>query len=145
MEPPLSPSLLFSFGLLFTVFPYFVESQSSNISPPPPPPPTPPPPPVPPPPSPSPPPPPPSSSPPPVPSRPSPPPAEHHHNRTNHHRWRRPPQHSHNHKVNTGQKLGLLFIGIAIILQFGVAGFLVLKRRQLLKANGKYETCSSSS
>ncbi|XP_039017532.1 acrosin-like [Hibiscus syriacus] len=114
MEPPLLPSLLLSFGLFFTVFPYFVESQSSNISPPPP----------------SSVPPPPSSppSPPPVPYRPSPPPAEHHHHRTNHHRWRRPPQPSHDHKVNTGQRLGLLFIGIAIILQFGVAGFLVLKR-----------------
>ncbi|KAH1066336.1 hypothetical protein J1N35_031323 [Gossypium stocksii] len=156
MEPPLSRLVILSFGLLFTVFACFVESQPSNVSPPPPPsvppPPPPPPPPqsVPPPPPSVSPPPPPSPSPPLAPSRPPPRPAGHHRNHT-HHPRRRPPQHSQNHKpstgnkLNTGKKLGLLFIGIVIILQFGVAGFLVFKRRQLLKVNGTYETCSSSS
>ncbi|TYI27025.1 hypothetical protein ES332_A05G151100v1 [Gossypium tomentosum] len=160
MEPPLSRLVILSFGLLFTVFACFVESQPSNVSAPPPPsvPPPPPPPPHPPPqsvPQPPPPvfppsPPPPSPSPPLAPSRPPPPPADHHRNHT-HHPRRRPPQYSQNHKpstankLNTGKKLGLLFIGIVIILQFGVAGFLVFKRRQLLKVNGTYETCSSSS
>ncbi|XWS18820.1 hypothetical protein CRYUN_Cryun32bG0077900 [Craigia yunnanensis] len=147
MEPPLSRLVLFSFGLLFTIFADFVESQSSNTSPPPPSPVPPPPPPPPPPPrSPSPPPPPPSPSPPapsppPSPLRPPPPP-KHHKNQTNHHR-RRPPPYTHNHKLNTGKKLGLLFIGIVIILQIGAVAFLVFKRRQLLKVKGTYETCSS--
>ncbi|TYJ34144.1 hypothetical protein E1A91_A05G149000v1 [Gossypium mustelinum] len=145
MEPPLSRLVILSFGLLFTVFACFVESQPSNVSAPPPPSVPPPPPPV------FPPsPPPPSPSPPLAPSSPPPPPADHHRNHT-HHPRRRPPQYSQNHKpstankLNTGKKLGLLFIGIVIILQFGVAGFLVFKRRQLLKVNGTYETCSSSS
>ncbi|KAL9247266.1 hypothetical protein vseg_020715 [Gypsophila vaccaria] len=35
--------------------------------------------------------------------------------------------------LNSGQKIGLLFAGIVLILQIGVAGFLVFKRRQLFK------------
>ncbi|XP_062087807.1 vegetative cell wall protein gp1-like [Humulus lupulus] len=48
----------------------------------------------------------------------------------------------HEHKINAGKKIGLLFSGIAAILQIGVISFLVFKRRQLLKVNGRYETCS---
>ncbi|XP_022777229.1 uncharacterized histidine-rich protein DDB_G0274557-like, partial [Durio zibethinus] len=72
---------------------------------------------------------------------------KHHENTTNDNRWRPrpPPSHSHNYKLNTGKKLGLLFVGIVISLQIGVVGLLVFKRRQLLKVKGTYETCSSSS
>jgi len=35
--------------------------------------------------------------------------------------------------LNMGKKLGLLFAGIALILQIGVVGFLAFQRRQLLK------------
>ncbi|KAL9235495.1 hypothetical protein vseg_010250 [Gypsophila vaccaria] len=35
--------------------------------------------------------------------------------------------------LNPGQKIGLLFAGIVVILQIGVVGFLGFKRRQLLK------------
>nr|XP_024935273.2 formin-like protein 14 [Ziziphus jujuba var. spinosa]XP_024935279.2 formin-like protein 14 [Ziziphus jujuba var. spinosa] len=45
-------------------------------------------------------------------------------------------------KINSGKKIGLLFAGIAAILQIGVVGFLVFKRRQLLKVKNRYETCS---
>ncbi|KAF2300974.1 hypothetical protein GH714_018781 [Hevea brasiliensis] len=47
------------------------------------------------------------------------------------------------HAMNTGQKIGLFFVGIAVILQIGVVGFLVFKRRQLLRIQDRYETCSS--
>ncbi|XWS12141.1 hypothetical protein CRYUN_Cryun37aG0064400 [Craigia yunnanensis] len=145
MEPPLLRFVLLSFSLLFIIFADFVESQSSNRSPPPPSPVAPPPPS---PPSPSPPPPPPPAHSPSSSHFRPPPPPKHHKNQTNHHRRRPPPSHpphSHNHKLNTGKKLGLLFIGIFIILQIGVVGFLVFKRRQLLKVKGTYESCSSSS
>lgn len=45
-------------------------------------------------------------------------------------------------KINVGKKIGLLFSGIAAILQIGVISFLVFKRRQLLKVTNRYETCS---
>ncbi|OMO70648.1 putative actin binding protein [Corchorus capsularis] len=141
MEPPLSRLLLLSLGILLTIFADLAESQSPDRSPPPPPPS------------------PPSRSPPPPgsPSRPSPPhrsppsrrppppPSKYHRNGTSRHRPPPPPPHSNAHKLNIGKKIGLLFIGIAIILQIGVVGFLVFKRRQLLKVKGAYETCSSSS
>jgi len=46
-------------------------------------------------------------------------------------------------KMNAGKKVGLLFAGIAAIMQVGVVGFLVVKRRQLLKNDeDRYENCS---
>ncbi|OMO66127.1 putative actin binding protein [Corchorus olitorius] len=139
MEPPLSRLLLLSLGILLIIFADLAESQSPDRSPPPPPPPS----------RPLPPPKSPSRSPPPhrpPPSRrPPPPPSKHHRNGTSRHRPPPPPPHSNAHKLNIGKKIGLLFIGIAIILQIGVVGFLVFKRRQLLKVKGAYETCSSSS
>jgi hypothetical protein len=54
-----------------------------------------------------------------------------------------PPPPSKNHPMNSGKKIGLLFVGIAAILQIGVVGFLAYKRRQLLKINDRYEACSS--
>lgn len=45
--------------------------------------------------------------------------------------------------LNTGKKIGLLFAGVAAILQIGVVGFLVFKRRQLLKINDGYDNYSS--
>uniref|UniRef100_A0A803NY99 Uncharacterized protein n=1 Tax=Cannabis sativa TaxID=3483 RepID=A0A803NY99_CANSA len=53
-----------------------------------------------------------------------------------------PPPPPHEHKINAGKKIGLLFSGIAAILQIGVISFLVFKRRQLLKVNDRYEACS---
>ncbi|KAE7999049.1 hypothetical protein FH972_003533 [Carpinus fangiana] len=129
--------------------------------PPPPPPPTPPPPSPPPPPPPSPPLPPPPSPPPPPPSPPhsvsppphsgSPPPLAHHlgtpppHHRSNgqadnryNHRREEPPFPHSKQGINTGKKVGLFFVGIAAILQIGVVGFLVFKRRQLLKLKDRY-------
>ncbi|KAF5466374.1 hypothetical protein F2P56_016302 [Juglans regia] len=44
--------------------------------------------------------------------------------------------------INKGKKIGLLFVGIAAILQIGVVGFLAFKRRQLLKLRDSYETSS---
>ncbi|CAL0308689.1 unnamed protein product [Lupinus luteus] len=44
------------------------------------------------------------------------------------------------HRMNAGKKVGLLFIGIAAMMQIGMAGFLVFKRKQLLKSNDTYET-----
>ncbi|KAG2728665.1 hypothetical protein I3843_01G210500 [Carya illinoinensis] len=44
--------------------------------------------------------------------------------------------------INTGKKIGLLFVVIAAILQIGVVGFLAFKRRQLLKLRDSYETSS---
>ncbi|XVE51867.1 hypothetical protein DITRI_Ditri02bG0075600 [Diplodiscus trichospermus] len=147
MERPLSRLVLLFFGLLFTIFADFVESQSSDTSPHPtsplrsspphqspqplpsqrPPPQTPA-----------------SSSPRSPPPRHSTPPAKHRKNTTSTPR-RRPPPQSHDHKLNRGEKIGLLFIGIVIILQICVVGFLVFKRRQLLKVKSSYETYSSSS
>ncbi|KAL9460786.1 hypothetical protein AB3S75_003901 [Citrus x aurantiifolia] len=78
--------------------------------------------------------------------RPTPPPSP---NRVNNkssdnasHR-RPPPQNKHRHSINTGKKIGLLFAGVAAILQIGVVGFLVFKRRQLLKINDRYDNYSS--
>lgn len=72
------------------------------------------------------------------------PPPSHNHNhsiRPNHdkHTYRRPPPPppSSAHQMNGGKKIGLLFAGIAGIMQIGVAGFLVFKRRQLLKTKDK--------
>ncbi|XP_059639418.1 pollen-specific leucine-rich repeat extensin-like protein 2 [Cornus florida] len=118
---------------------------SPSLSPPPPPTPTPPPPP--------PPPPPPSSPPPPLFSPPplSPPPPT---IRTRgiplpENRTRSPPHLHKRHnnttqdyigptseqKLNIGKKIGLMFVGVAAILQVCVVVFLGIKRRQLLKAN----------
>uniref|UniRef100_A0A2P2QLC1 Uncharacterized protein n=1 Tax=Rhizophora mucronata TaxID=61149 RepID=A0A2P2QLC1_RHIMU len=47
------------------------------------------------------------------------------------------------HKMNTGKKIGLLFVGIAAILQIVVVGYLVFKRKQLLKLKDGYENCHS--
>ncbi|XP_059457951.1 leucine-rich repeat extensin-like protein 3 [Corylus avellana] len=121
-------------------------------SPPPPPPPPPPSPPLPPPPSP--PPPPPHSGSPPPPSPPhsgSPHPLLHHlgspppHHRSNgqadnrsKHRREESPFPPSKQGINTGKKVGLFFVGIAAILQIGVVGFLVFKRRQLLKLKDRY-------
>jgi hypothetical protein len=45
--------------------------------------------------------------------------------------------------MNAGQKVGLLFVGIAAIIQVGFVGFLIIKRRQLLKnTDDRYENCS---
>ncbi|CAL9009722.1 unnamed protein product [Prunus brigantina] len=60
---------------------------------------------------------------------------------TNNRRPRPPPPHP-GHKYNAGKKIGLLFVGMAAILQIGVIGFLVFKRRQLLRVKDRYETCS---
>ncbi|XP_048130867.1 leucine-rich repeat extensin-like protein 3 [Rhodamnia argentea] len=168
MESLLSAHFLVILGSLVAIWAIVVESQSQNApniqrSPAPliPPPPSPPPPPPPPPPSPSPPPPPPPPPPspltPPPPPLPSPPRLPHHLGNDNttkrssppsDHRWhgahnnrsrRSPPQHED--KINTGKKLGLLFIGIASVLQIFVAGFLVFKRQQLMKTKDRYETC----
>ncbi|KAJ9691948.1 hypothetical protein PVL29_011180 [Vitis rotundifolia] len=53
-------------------------------------------------------------------------------------------EHHHGQKINLGKTIGLLFVGIAGILQIFVVGFLTFKRRQLLKLKDRYETCSSS-
>ncbi|CAB4272313.1 unnamed protein product [Prunus armeniaca] len=60
---------------------------------------------------------------------------------TNNRRPHPPPPHP-GHKYNAGKKIGLLFVGMAAILQIGVIGFLVFKRRQLLRVKDRYETCS---
>ncbi|XP_010654441.1 classical arabinogalactan protein 9 [Vitis vinifera] len=149
-----------------------VPPPPTPLSPPPPPPsPSPPPPPSPsppPPPSPSPPPSPPPPSPPPPPQRPRPltpptPPTPNHHsskkNSTSHSKNAATDptsnvnpnrmnndtaEHHHDQKINLGKTIGLLFVGIAGILQICVVGFLTFKRRQLLKLKDRYETCSSS-
>ncbi|KAF8026925.1 hypothetical protein BT93_F3420 [Corymbia citriodora subsp. variegata] len=53
----------------------------------------------------------------------------------------RSPLPRHEDKINAGKKLGLLFIGVASILQIFVVGFLVFKRRQLMKTKDRYEMC----
>lgn len=53
------------------------------------------------------------------------------------------PLSTHENKENTGKKIGLLFVGIAAIFQFGVVGFLAFKRRQLLQITDRYGTCSA--
>ncbi|EEF40999.1 formin-like protein 14 [Ricinus communis] len=58
-------------------------------------------------------------------------------------RHNRPPPKNSNHSMNTGKKIGLLFVGIAAILQIGVIGFLVFKRKQLLRVQHRYENCAS--
>ncbi|KAL9463704.1 hypothetical protein AB3S75_001504 [Citrus x aurantiifolia] len=172
MEPSLSP-ILITLGLVFTIFAFIVESDAQRAvemaqRPPahPRPPLTPPgtrPPPA----SPSPtsvlpqqsPPPqaptflPPQQRPPPQPStflppqqRPTPPPSPNRFNNKssdNASHRRPPPQKKHRHSINTGKKIGLLFAGVAAILQIGVVGFLVFKRRQLLKINDRYDNYSS--
>nr|DAD49095.1 TPA_asm: hypothetical protein HUJ06_019032 [Nelumbo nucifera] len=45
-------------------------------------------------------------------------------------------------KINTGKKIGVLFAGIAGILQVAVVGFLVFKRWQISKMKHKYGVCS---
>ncbi|MCD9641649.1 hypothetical protein HAX54_027964 [Datura stramonium] len=41
-------------------------------------------------------------------------------------------------KPNWGKKLGLMFLGVAAILQVCVVAFLLVKRRQLLKADSRF-------
>lgn len=40
--------------------------------------------------------------------------------------------------LNLGKKIGLMFAGIVGIMQVGVVALLLIKRRQLLKNNGRY-------
>ncbi|XP_057455077.1 protein TRACHEARY ELEMENT DIFFERENTIATION-RELATED 7A-like [Lotus japonicus] len=90
-----------------------------------------------------PPPPPPLTQPPPADGSRSPPPPPPHHRRNRHrHHHRSPPPPPPPHRMNAGKKVGLLFVGIAAIMQVFMVGFLVHKRRQLLKANDRYENCS---
>ncbi|KAK7349293.1 hypothetical protein VNO77_06551 [Canavalia gladiata] len=56
--------------------------------------------------------------------------------------YRLPPPPPPPHRMNAGKKVGLLFVGIAAVMQVGMAGFLVIKRRQLLKSCDRYENCS---
>ncbi|KAF5745551.1 proline-rich family protein [Tripterygium wilfordii] len=168
MESPSATLYLLILGLVFVISALPVDSQPQNEapqSPPsvttpppsssPPPPLTPPPPPHPSmPPQPSPPPPsqPPTSPPPRPPLSPTPPPPPSKHlssppplgygERNRRRRSLRPPPPSKSNKLNTGKKIGLLFAGLAGILQIGVVGFLVYKRRQLLKVRNRYETCT---
>ncbi|KAH1085280.1 hypothetical protein GYH30_017326 [Glycine max] len=157
MDSAFSPLSLVIFGISISFYAFIVQSQTQNgnngaelappaywvSSPPLPPPPPPPPPPL----SLSPPPPPPSKSmtlsfvpppgaPPPYPNnmpnvrRPP-------HRRRRHRRPPPPPPPPPPHKMNAGKKVGLLFVGIAAIMQVGVVGFLVIKRRQLLKSDDR--------
>ncbi|KAH6781266.1 hypothetical protein C2S51_006559 [Perilla frutescens var. frutescens] len=144
-----SPLLTLIIAIFFGFLTLIVESQG-NVSPPPPPPPSPPPPTSPPPPPYSPPPPlrsPPPPTPPasPSPSRPPPPPRKRLHptpprgqHGDHEHRRKRPspppPPPPKREKINTGKKVGLMFIGVAAILQVCVISFLFISRRQLLKA-----------
>ncbi|CAJ2663436.1 unnamed protein product [Trifolium pratense] len=161
MDSTFSPLGILIFSISLSFYAFVVQSQLQDASgsqfqqPPfmvsPPPPPLPPPPP--------PPPPPPFTPPPPMaPGSPNPPglplqnpPQNQIRNRTGsgHHRRRRqhhvhlpppPPPH----RMNAGKKVGLLFVGIAAFMQVGFVGFLVIKRRQLLKNSDddRYENCS---
>lgn len=143
---PLSSPILITLGLIFTIFAFIVESDAERevkiVRPPPlppPPPPTPRPP----------------ASPlprasisPPLQQKPPSPPSPNRFNNksSDNASHRRPPPHpqkKHRHSLNTGKKIGLLFAGVAAILQIGVVGFLVFKRRQLLKINDRYDNYSS--
>ncbi|KAL5755591.1 hypothetical protein ACOSQ2_020337 [Xanthoceras sorbifolium] len=73
------------------------------------------------------------------PSTPAPPP----HKTSDSRKQDPPPPPPHEKKRNMGKKMGLLFAGFAGILQIGVVGFLVFKRRQLLVIKDRYETCST--
>ncbi|KAJ0987605.1 hypothetical protein J5N97_005961 [Dioscorea zingiberensis] len=44
-----------------------------------------------------------------------------------------PPPHLRKERLNFGKKLGLLFVGIGVLLQIGLGGFLAFKRWQLKK------------
>ncbi|KAK4365642.1 hypothetical protein RND71_013522 [Anisodus tanguticus] len=129
MDPSL---LILTLNICFCFLAIAVQSQQ-NVSPPPQP-------------SQPPPPPPPPHPPPPLP-RPPPPP---------HHRRHPPPppksvhsapkmtesKHDKSHgksrkKPNWGKKLGFMFVGVAGILQVCVVAFLLIKRRQLLKADSR--------
>ncbi|KAJ4893569.1 hypothetical protein Rs2_20363 [Raphanus sativus] len=120
------------------------QSTVGIMSPPPPPPPSPSPPPPPPPPSPSPPPPPPiQKSPPPSPNAlASPPRHSHHRNRPRRLRPPPPPPPARTFKqsggLNTGKTVGLVFAGIAAMLQICVVAFLLFKRNQLLRMTHTY-------
>ncbi|CAN1785522.1 hypothetical protein LINPERHAP1_LOCUS16900 [Linum perenne] len=37
--------------------------------------------------------------------------------------------------MNKGKMIGFIFAGIAVVLQAGVVGFLVLQRKQLMRLN----------
>ncbi|XP_054783981.1 leucine-rich repeat extensin-like protein 3 [Prosopis cineraria] len=56
-------------------------------------------------------------------------------NRSHH----RPPLRRTSQRMNGGKKIGLLFAGIAGLMQIGVIGFLVFKRRQLLRTKDAFE------
>ncbi|XP_022152564.1 proline-rich receptor-like protein kinase PERK9 [Momordica charantia] len=45
-------------------------------------------------------------------------------------------------RLNKGKQVGLFFVGIAAVLQVCVVGFLVFKRRQLLRFKEQYESFS---
>ncbi|KAB5574186.1 hypothetical protein DKX38_001380 [Salix brachista] len=85
------------------------------------------------------------SSPPPPRKKLQPPPPPRHRLNVNENRRRRqqPPPPMKNNKMNTGKAIGLLFVGIAAIMQIGVVGLLVYKRRQLLKIKDRYGNCLS--
>jgi len=71
----------------------------------------------------------------------APPPPHRYIRNRRHHRLHAPPPPPP--KMNAGKKVGLLFAGIAVIMQVGMVGFLVVKRRQLLKSDeDRYENCS---
>ncbi|RYQ88773.1 hypothetical protein Ahy_B09g095769 isoform A [Arachis hypogaea] len=44
--------------------------------------------------------------------------------------------------MNTGKKVGLLFVGIVAVMQIAMVSFLVFQRNQLLKGNDRYENYS---
>lgn len=41
-------------------------------------------------------------------------------------------------KLNEGKKIGLIFVGVVAILQVFVVAFLLIRRRQIVKAKGDY-------
>lgn len=147
----MDPSLLILtfLGVCFCFLALAVQSQQ-NVSPPPPPPPSkespPPPPPPPPPPSPRPP--PPSQQ-----KHHPPPPAKSvhsapemttsetkhsNHDKKHHNSYEKSHQLAKKKKPNLGKKLGLVFVGVAGMLQVCVVVFLLIKRRQLLKAGSRF-------
>uniref|UniRef100_A0A5B7BQ58 Putative inverted formin-2 n=1 Tax=Davidia involucrata TaxID=16924 RepID=A0A5B7BQ58_DAVIN len=162
MELPALTLAVVGLGVLFGFFALPVESLG-NVTPPPPPPPPPPPQQSPPPPPPSPTPPPPLSPPPPSPSSPPPPPPSpptppssprpplpppppkkrghrspkwQNDNQNQPRRGNTSP--TSEQKLNLGKMIGLMFAGIAAILQVCVVAFLIIKRRQFLKNNAAF-------
>ncbi|KAL3375709.1 hypothetical protein AABB24_006929 [Solanum stoloniferum] len=127
MDPSLSTWVIFILGVFFCLFSLPVQSQgnvnSPNLQPPPPP----------------------ESEKSPPPPPPPPPPKikssekEHSHHPQDHRKSNvklSPPQKET--KLNWGKRLGLMFVGIAAILQICVVAFIIIKRRQLLKAHSGF-------